>query len=209
MIDLGPLPTVKQRRRRKTGKEGYMPSGPSAAAFADTSNQQVGVVQERQQERVIPMPGIQAPPEFPWEGNLLVPVHPGTKVKRFDITQEGSDVTTAFTVARERDLWTDREDIALKDAFIIANRPKGVSAGHFHRWMQALAEDPKSTEVPAQHIPAVAAVLAEFMNPAGLAVAIECSWSETTQHLWAKGHEIKRGKRRPNAYLFVGSVRRP
>jgi hypothetical protein len=185
-----------------------MPSGPSAAAVAAIPDQSVEDGHASQQERVIPMSALQAP--VPQGDEIVVPLFTaGTKVKRFDITQEGSTVETAFTVAREKDKWTDHEDIALKQAFVLANRPKGVSAGHFHRWMQALAENPRSTEVPAQHIPVVAEVLAEFINPTGAAVAIECSWSETTTHLWSTGHEIRRGKRRPNAYLFVGSVRRP
>jgi hypothetical protein len=183
-----------------------MPSGPCAASVAAIPHQSTRDGQADEQERVIPMSALQAP--VPWGDGDIARVTIGAKVKRFDITQEGSDPSTAFLVAREKDKWTDREDIALKDAFMIANRPKGVSAAHFHRWMQALAEDPKTTEVPSQHIAAVAEVISEFMNPTGVAIAIECSWSETTQHLWHKGHEIKRGKRRPNAYLFVGTVRR-
>lgn len=127
--------------------------------------------------------------------------------KQFNVQQAGTDVETAFTVAREIDKWSAHDDLALKDAFIIANRPKGVSAEHFVRWLQVLAEDPGSDEVPEHHRSALLEVLPDFVDPHGRAVAVQCSWSEGTTHLWAQGHEIKRGKRRPNVYTFIGTVK--
>lgn len=123
----------------------------------------------------------------------------------FSLTQRGSDVEAAFTVAREKDMWSDRDDIALKDAFIVANRPKGVSAEHFIRWAQEVIDNPGNPEVPQHHLEAVMAVVNELQKPDGLAVAIECSWSEATLHLWELGQEIKRGKPRPQVYKFIGS----
>lgn len=128
------------------------------------------------------------------------------EVRVFSLTQEGSDVHAAFTVARELDKWSNRDDLALKQAFVVANRPKGVSADHFLRWMREVIENPVTPDVPEHHLEAVRDAAQQLRDPEGLAVAIECSWSEATQHLWSRGQEIKRGKPRPNVYRFVGTV---
>lgn len=125
----------------------------------------------------------------------------------FDFTQEGSSVESAFTVARERDLWADRDDIALKDAFVMANRPTNVSSEHFVRWMKEVIENPEYPDVPQHHLEAVREAAQQLLDSHGLAVAIQCSWSEATTHLWSQGRDIKRGKPRPRVFRFVGAVK--
>lgn len=142
-----------------------------------------------------------------------VPEHPspGGREKRglreFLITQEGSDVDAAYTVAREHDLWNDKEALGLKKAFIIANRPKGVAADHYLDWVTSYIQDPMSDKVPQQHLEAVARDAAVYGDPDAPALAIDCSWAESTDHLSEIGRTIGRGRRRPGVYRFVGTVR--
>lgn len=129
------------------------------------------------------------------------------RVRTFNVTKEGSSVDAAFTVAVEQGRWRgENDDIALKRAFVVANKPTGVAADHFIKWIEAILEDPESLDVPEHHRDTVLEVAKVYANPSGPAVAIPCSWSETTSYLWKIGHEIKRGKRRPVVYRFIGTV---
>lgn len=129
------------------------------------------------------------------------------RTKEFSVTQEGTSAEAAFTVARERDTWTERENISLKEAFVMANKPRGVSADHFIRWIRAVIDDPETEDVPDHHKPIVLLTAREYLDPNGPAIAVPCSWSETTDHLWDQGREIRRGKRRPEVYRFIGTVK--
>lgn len=130
-----------------------------------------------------------------------------SRVQRFSVMQEASSVGAAFVVAVESDRWhTGNHGMALKRSFVIARKPKGVAANHFVRWVEAIIEDPKSTLVPDHHRPAVLQTAQVYSDPEGPAIAVPCSWSETTDHLFRIGHQIRRGKRRPRVFMFIGTV---
>lgn len=129
-----------------------------------------------------------------------------SRVQRFSVMQEASSVEAAFVVAVEGDRWNTNNGIALKRSFVIANKPKGVAADHFVRWIEAIIEDPASQMIPDHHRPAVLQTAQVYSDAGGPAVAIPCSWSETTDHLFHIGHQIRRGKRRPKVFRFIGVV---
>lgn len=134
----------------------------------------------------------------------------------FDIEQGGTDPESAFTIAREDAKWnwgiTQRRNgnaqnvIDMKTAFMIANKPKGVSADHFIRWVKEAVLDPESPKIPVQHQESVLAAAREYSNPEGKAVAIPCSYTEASGYLELKGRELKKGVRRPKVYRFIGTV---
>lgn len=131
----------------------------------------------------------------------------------FETVEAGSSPEAAFTVAQEDARWNwglkgsdHREELTLKHAFRLANKPKGVSAELFIRWVKAAVLDPDTDAVPVHHMPAVLEAARMYTDPHGPAVAVPCSYAETTDFLMKRGREMKKGMRRPQVYKFIGTV---
>ena len=134
-------------------------------------------------------------------------------VASFETEEAGSSPEAAFVVAREDAKWHwglrgsgDRDELTLKQAFRLANKPKGVSADLFIRWVKAAVMDPETDDVPAHHKQAVLEAARMYNDPDGPAIAVPCSYAETTDFLMKRGREMKKGMRRPQVYRFIGTV---
>jgi hypothetical protein len=133
----------------------------------------------------------------------------------FDTEEAGSSPEAAFTLAVEDAKWnwglqgTDQrgDELTVKAAFKLANKPKGVSADRFIEWVKAAVLDPDSPKIPDHHRKSVLEAARMYTDPEGPALAITCSYAETTDFLMKRGREMKRGMRRPYVYRFIGTVK--
>lgn len=128
----------------------------------------------------------------------------------FNTVEAGSTPEAAFIVAVENALWGWQEAadraIELKHAFVVANRPKGVSAERFIEWIGLAVADPRALRVPIRHRAAVIDAARTYADPSAPALAVTCSYAESSDFLQRRGRQLKRGRRQPNVYHFIGTV---